>query len=69
MIIMKYLKIIISCIAVSVVFNACKKDFLDRSPLDEVTSLDYFKNPEELKTYVNQYYNNTFFSAVWQSRK
>jgi ribosomal protein S18 len=58
---MKSLKIIISFIALGIFLTGCKKDFLERPPLDEVTSADYFKNPEELKTYVNQYYNNTFF--------
>jgi hypothetical protein len=58
---MKSLKIIISCIALGTLLAGCKKDFLQRTPLDEVASLDYFKNPDELKTYVNQYYNNTFF--------
>lgn len=59
--IMKYFKIITGCLAASMIFTACEKDFLDRPPLDEVTSTFFFKNPEELKTYVNQYYNNTFF--------
>lgn len=58
---MRSLRIIISFIALGIFLTGCKKDFLQRAPVDEVTSLDYFKNPEELKTYVNQYYNNTFF--------
>lgn len=58
---MRSLKIIISFIALGIFLTGCKKDFLERPPLDEVTSADYFKNPEELKTYINQYYNNTFF--------
>jgi len=58
---MKSLKIIISFIALGIFITGCKKDFLDRPLLDEVSDADYFKNPEELKTYVNQYYNATFF--------
>jgi len=58
---MKYFKIIMSFIAVTITFTACKDDFLQRSPLDEVASLNFFKNPNDLKAYVNQYYNNTFF--------
>lgn len=53
---MKYLNIIIFFFALSIVFIACDDDFLQRAPLDEVTSLDYFKNPNDLKVYVNQYY-------------
>lgn len=58
---MRSIKIFAGLLALSTFLTACKKDFLQRAPVDEVTSLDYFKNPEELKTYVNQYYNNTFF--------
>lgn len=58
---MKYLNAIIGFFAVSITFMACDEDFLQRSPLDEVTSLDYFKSPNDLKAYVNQYYSNTFF--------
>ena len=41
--------------------NACKKNFLDRKPLDQVSSLDYFKSPNDLKTYVNQFYSTDLF--------
>jgi len=41
--------------------SACEEDFLQRTPLDAVTSLDYFKSPDELRTYVNQFYNATNF--------
>lgn len=57
---MKYLNIIISFFAVSIIFIACDEDFLQRAPLDEVTSLDYFKSPNDLKVYVNQYYTSYF---------
>lgn len=39
----------------------CNDSFLDRIPLDEVTSEIYFKTPKDLETYVNQYYNESFF--------
>ena len=57
---MKYLKIVLSLIAL-LMLNACKKDFLDRKPLDQVGSLDYFKSPNDLKTYVNQFYSEDLF--------
>ncbi len=42
-------------------FNACEKNFLDRKPLDAIGSPDFFKSPNDLKTYVNQFYNTTLF--------
>ncbi|MBD1422766.1 MULTISPECIES: RagB/SusD family nutrient uptake outer membrane protein [Sphingobacterium] len=40
---------------------ACNDDFLDRPPLDQVASDRFFEKPKDLETYVNQYYNTTFF--------
>lgn len=66
---MKYIKIIFSFIAVGMILSACEKDFLQRTPLDQVTSVDYFKSPNDLKAYVNQYYSPTYFPkfANWGS--
>jgi hypothetical protein len=58
---MKYFKIIVSFIALGTVLIGCKKDFLQRTPLDAISAPDYFKNPDDLKTYVNQFYNSTMF--------
>ncbi|MCE5345516.1 MAG: RagB/SusD family nutrient uptake outer membrane protein [Bacteroidales bacterium] len=58
---MKYIKAIFSFLAVSLMLTSCEKDFLQRAPLDEVTSLDYFKSTSDLKAYVNQFYNATNF--------
>ena len=60
---MKYLKICMIFTAV-LVLNACNKDFLDRRPLDQVGSADYFKSPKDLETYLNQFYNNTSFTII-----
>lgn len=57
---MKKIKIIIGVLALFML-HACKKDFLDRKPLDQVGALDYFKSPKDLETYINQFYNNTSF--------
>jgi len=64
---MKNLKIIISFIALIIIFNSCDKNFLDRSPLDQVGAFDFFKSPTDLKSYVNQFYTNTLFpiSEEW----
>ena len=42
-------------------FNACEKNFLDRKPLDAIGSPDFFKSPNDLKTYVNQFYTTNLF--------
>jgi len=58
---MKNIKLFISFFALIIIFYACDKDFLDRSPLDQIGAVDFFKNPDDLKTYLNQFYNNTSF--------
>lgn len=58
---MKKSIIVLSFIALILSFHACNEDFLDRSPMDQVGSSDFFKSPADLKTYLNQFYNNTSF--------
>ena len=58
---MKNLKIAISLFALILIFNACEKDFLNRSPLDQVGSTDFFKSSADLETYVNQFYTRYAF--------
>ena len=60
---MKNIKIITGVIVV-LVLSACRKDFLDRRPLDEVGAFDYFKSVKDLETYLNQFYNTTSFPIV-----
>ncbi|GEO06014.1 hypothetical protein AAE02nite_36780 [Adhaeribacter aerolatus] len=44
---------------------ACQKeDFLDRYPLDAVTEPVFFKTPNDLKIYMNQYYNRSNFPVM-----
>ncbi|MCX2575093.1 RagB/SusD family nutrient uptake outer membrane protein [Pedobacter sandarakinus] len=38
--------------------SACKKDFLDRQPLDTVTDISFWKTEEQLKLAVNACYSN-----------
>lgn len=57
---MKNIKIITGVLVV-LVLSACRKDFLDRRPLDEVGAFDYFKTPKDLETYVNQFYISALF--------
>ena len=42
-----------------VAFSACKKeDFLDRFPQDAISEPTYFKNENDLKLYINQFYDS-----------
>lgn len=60
---MKFSKLhIYGLVGISMLTTSCNDNFLDRAPLDEVTASVYFKQPRDLETYVNQYYNQTFFS-------
>lgn len=48
---------------------ACQKgDFLDRYPLDAVTEPVFFKTPNDLKIYVNQYYDRSNFPIMDKGR-
>jgi len=38
--------------------SSCKKDFLNREPLDSVTDISFWKTEEQLKLAVNACYNN-----------
>lgn len=37
-------------------FTSCRKDFLNRPPLDEITSESFFRSPEDLQLYANRFY-------------
>src|SRR5699024_2601415 len=59
---MKYLKIVSCLLVFSIVISACNDDFLTRTPMDRVSEQDFFRTPNDLETYVNQFYNNGSFS-------
>ncbi|MBW7893068.1 MAG: RagB/SusD family nutrient uptake outer membrane protein [Chitinophagaceae bacterium] len=61
---MKFIRIVMAATIFILLFTACRKDFLNRRPLDKVSSFDYFLGPKDLETYVNQFYNNTSFPIV-----
>jgi hypothetical protein len=46
-----YILAIVASLAIS-----CSDDFLDRTPLDELTPQDYFKSANDLKLYANRFY-------------
>lgn len=39
---------------------ACKKEFLNKYPLDQITTVDFWKTGNDLKLYVNQFYPAAF---------
>lgn len=40
--------------------SSCTDDFLNRSPLDQISTENFFGTPEEMKLYLNQFYQNSF---------
>src|SRR5699024_6184825 len=51
------IKLIISILCVVFVFSSCKKNFIDRAPMSNISDADYWKTPNDLRLYVNQFYN------------
>ncbi len=58
---MKYLKIVSCSLVFSIMASACDDDFLTRTPMDRVSDQVFFNTPNDLETYVNQFYNNGSF--------
>ncbi|MEN8157195.1 MAG: RagB/SusD family nutrient uptake outer membrane protein [Bacteroidota bacterium] len=52
-------KYILTLVASLLVTTGCE-DLLNRSPLDEITTADYWKTTNDLRLYVNQYYPGAF---------
>ncbi|WP_040680489.1 RagB/SusD family nutrient uptake outer membrane protein [Niabella aurantiaca] len=55
----KYCIIII--VPVILLLSACNKNFLDRRPLDATTSDVFFETPDQMRTYINTFYNSGNF--------
>lgn len=53
---MKHIKLIISSLILLIVLSACDKELLDKYPLDEISSGDFFKQVNDLEIYMNQFY-------------
>jgi hypothetical protein len=58
---MKYLKYLY-CVAACVVFVSCKKQVLDRPPLDSIIDYNYWRNEDDVRLYANTFYPY-FFSG------
>ncbi len=52
--IIKYSGILLLVLTISL--SGCKKDFLERAPLDNMSDATFFSAPNDLKVYVNSFY-------------
>ena len=60
-----YISVFLACLA----FTACQQEeLLDKYPLDAVTEPVFFKTPNDLKIYMNQYYSRSNFPISGLSR-
>ena len=57
---MKYYKILIVTVVLLLTLSACEKDFLDKFPLDEISTVDYWKTANDIELFVNQFYTSAF---------
>gem|GEM_PF-4192292 len=44
---MNYIKYILSAIVVIIAISSCSEDFLDRQPLDQINSSNFYKTEED----------------------
>ncbi|MCG8311218.1 MAG: RagB/SusD family nutrient uptake outer membrane protein [Cytophagales bacterium] len=56
---MKFIRYICLAILFFISLSACE-DYLERYPLDEISTEDYWKTTSDLKLYVNQFYPSAF---------
>lgn len=54
---MKFKKIYIASIIGLATLNSCEKNFLDRVPETNISDADYWKTPDDLKLFANNFYN------------
>ncbi|RFM29773.1 RagB/SusD family nutrient uptake outer membrane protein [Deminuibacter soli] len=46
--------------ALALALTSCKKDFLERAPLSNVSDAEFWKSPNDLQLYCNNFYNTEF---------
>ena len=56
----KNLNIYFVVVALLFVFSSCKKGFLDIEPLDSISTTNSLASTNELRMYINQFYQGTF---------
>lgn len=62
---MKNIKITVWLISLILALSACNDDFLQKIPLDQVSSEIFFVEPNDMKIYMNQFYNDAIFPVYW----
>ena len=55
----RYIRAILTCI-LAVTIISCEKDFLEKKPLDQISSEIYFKKTTDLELYMNQFYQREY---------
>lgn len=55
----RYIRAILTCI-LAVTIISCEKDFLEKKPLDQISSEIYFKKITDLELYMNQFYQREY---------
>ncbi len=58
----KYISILFLLVFIS---NSCSEDFLEKYPQDEIAPQDYWKTPNDLKLYLNQFYTSFSVHNGW----
>jgi len=62
---MKYIKKTVGFIGLLVILNACKKNLLEKYPLDQVSSAVFFLHKNDMLIYMNQFYNDVLLPVKY----
>lgn len=53
----KLFYIIILSLGIGIVFNSCKKDYLDLTPKDQISAPEFWKSTQDMELFVNGLYS------------
>lgn len=62
---MKFKNISLSILTLLFLLTACNKEYLERLPVDAISTNDYWKSANDLKLYVNQFYTSFSDGGSW----
>jgi hypothetical protein len=62
---MRNIRINFVFIVLIMILNSCQKNVLNQLPLDQVSSAVFFYTPNDMLTYMNQFYNDEIFPVHW----
>jgi hypothetical protein len=62
---MKFKNISFSILTLLFLFTACNKDYLERLPIDAISTNDYWKTANDLKLFANQFYTSFSDGGAW----